>query len=193
MFHHELKNAYIGGYYEYSYDFRNSSTSQITSDGWSYSAWATPSFWTYGVYGNPARLSYDISAYISNAKKITISFNAKTSSSSWWWVRLAKTVTSSTREGLTWPWYNGASDTYIDIYSNGHTFSSISAGTYNFKWIIDLENKTWRLSITWKSDQTWTLTDTEVSNIINNTTKLFVYDSWPSSDWIIDMYLTIDY
>jgi hypothetical protein len=38
MFHHELKNAYIGGYYEYSYDFRNSSTSQITSDGWSYSA-----------------------------------------------------------------------------------------------------------------------------------------------------------
>ena len=30
----ELKNAYIGGHYEYSYDFRGKTTSQATADGW---------------------------------------------------------------------------------------------------------------------------------------------------------------
>jgi hypothetical protein len=36
MFQHELKNDYIGEYkvYEYSYDFRNKTTTQLANDGW---------------------------------------------------------------------------------------------------------------------------------------------------------------
>jgi predicted membrane-bound spermidine synthase len=30
----ELKNDYIGKVYEYSYDFRNKTTTQVQNDGW---------------------------------------------------------------------------------------------------------------------------------------------------------------
>ena len=191
----ELKNAYIGEVYEYSYDFRGKSTSQITADGRSYSAWATPSFWTYWVYGGSSvRLSYDISSHISNAKKIKLDFTTKTSSYSWAWFRMAKTVTSSVREGLTWPWYNNTSEIYMNIYDSSNSFSWITSWTYQFTSIIDLEAKTWGLSITWKSDVSWTLTDSQVSNILSNTTKIFVFiSSADSNQWISTVSITIGY
>jgi hypothetical protein len=137
-------------------------------------------------------LCYDISSHIQNAKRISISFVSKKGSSSDWSVRIAKTVTSSLRDWLSWPWF-WTSDTYMDIYSNGHTYSSISAWIYQFDWVIDLVSKTWELSITWTSTKTWTLTDTEVANILNNTTKFFVYAGTGNSDiWISTVKLTIE-
>ena len=179
--------------YEYSYDFRNKSTSQITADGWTYSAWATPYFNSNWVYGASVRLVYDISSHISNAKKITIQFSSSTISECWAWVRLAKTVTSSSRVWLTWPWHNGSSETYMQIYDTVNSYSWLSSWTYTFNWVINLTAKTWSLSITWKTTQTWTLTDTQVSNILNNTTKLFVFTTPSSGCTVSDLKLTIEY
>ena len=36
-----LKNAYIGEVYEYSYDFRNKSSTILTNDWWSVWSWTT--------------------------------------------------------------------------------------------------------------------------------------------------------
>ena len=180
--------------WKYSYDFRNKSTSQITNDWWTYSAWTTPYFESNWVYGDIVRLAYDISSHISNAKKITIQFSAWIVSSWWAWVRLAKTVTSSSRVWLTWPWYNTNSETYMQIYDTNNSYSWLSNWTYTFNWVIDLAAKTWSLSITWKTTQTWTLTDTQVSNILNNTTKLFVFTTYNSSSAAVsDLKLTIEY
>lgn len=196
----KIKRIFVGTnqvypVYRYSYDFRGKSISQITADGRSYSAWATPSFWTYWVYGSSAvRLSYDISSYIPNAKKIKLDFTTKTSNSSWAWFRIAKTVTSSVRDGLTWPWYNNTSETYMNIYDSSNSFSWITSWTYQFTSIIDLEAKTWRLSITWKSDVSWTMTDSQVSDILNNTTKIFLFiTGTDSNQWISTISITIEY
>lgn len=193
----ELKSAYIGEYkntFEYNYDFRNKTLSQIQADGWNYSAWGTPYFNSNWVYGADVRLVYDISSHISNAKKITIQFSSSVISESWAWVRLAKSVTSSSRVWLTWPWHNGSSETYMNIYDTVNSYSWLSSWAYTFNWVINLAAKTWSLSITWKTTQTWTLTDTQVSNILNNTTKLFVFLAGNSSSAAVsDLKLTIEY
>ncbi len=179
--------------WRYSYDFRNKSTSQITTDGWSYSAWDTPSFSSYGVRGNSVRITKDLS--LTNAKRMTLSGYgtlANTAFAVYAW----KTVTSSLREGLSWPYLSAGSNLWrLAIYDDStHSFSGISAWSYNFEWVFDFENKTWELSVTWKTTQSWTLTDTEVSNIRNNVTKLFVFVSGTnSSSWLATMSIKIEY
>ena len=77
MFEHSLKNAYIGGVYEYSYDFRNKSTSQITADGWIVVSWtpSTSSDWLKSSDG--AIVLYNIGNAMTNATKITLTCSWK--------------------------------------------------------------------------------------------------------------------
>lgn len=189
----ELKNAYIGGVYEYTYDFRNKSTSQITADGWSYSAWSTPSFSSYGIRGDTSRVTRDLS--LTNAQKITVRGYTTIASSNSFAIYIAKTVTSSLRDGISWAYLSTEDNkSRMAIYGTSHDYSWFSSWNYDFERIIDFSTKTWTLAISWKTTQTWTLTDTEVANIRNNTTKLFVYTySTNSSTWLATVKLTIEY
>ena len=187
-----LKNAYIGEVYEYSYDFRSKTTSQITSDGWSYSAWGTPSFNSYGVYWSWIRITRNLS--LTDARKITITTYWTLNSSASFSGYIAKTVTSQTRDGLSWTSITTEQNKMaMIIYWTSHEYSWFSSWTYTVVGVIDFVAKTWTLSATWKTTQTWTLTDTDVSNIKNNTTKLFAYISGGgSSYWLATISIAVE-
>ena len=86
----ELKNAYIGEVYEYSYDFSNKTQATITADWWTF--WNTSNFSSNsdGISWNPIRVGYDISQYVPTANKITMSFVCSLYNSAAAWLRLIK-------------------------------------------------------------------------------------------------------
>ena len=186
MFEHELKNAYIGEVYEYSYDFRGKTSSNLTADGWTIVK-GTPTLNTYWISGSDIRLTRGID--VSNAKKITISIYGTLSSANSFAWGIAKSVTTSWSVGWTWSFMSSESNgRQINIYWTSTEFSWISAWTYTQTATFDLENKTWKLSTTWKTDQTWTLTDTDVANIKNQIAVIYVYTAWSGSNWGLATY-----
>ena len=181
--------------WKYSYDFRGKSTAQIQADGWQIVT-GTPSFWTYWMYWSLVRLKKDISQYMATAKKITLKYSCTISSSSSIHWGLWKTVTSSTREWLTRHYTSTYSNDWsIQIYDTSSVYSeSISANqTYNWELEIDLINKTFTAKQTWKSNKTGIITDTQISNIRNNTTVMFPYvDNTSSAWWLTTVNLLIE-
>lgn len=196
MFEHSLKNAYIGEVYEYSYDFRNKSTSQITADGWTVVSGSASfnSNWLYST-SNPFRLKKDwFLTHIANANKVTLTLNYNLAAWNIYWA-MAKTLTSS---GGTWisgtttdlAWTQQRS---LVVYQDATRVSWMAAWKYTTKCILDFVNKTAIGTITWYADLTRTLTDTEISNIKWNTDLLMIYiTSGNSSNYISDISLIVE-
>ena len=173
--------------YEYSYDFRNKSTSQITADGWT--TWSgTPSISSIGytsANSSTARSSKTLPS-LANAKKITLISTIVTSGDPASWLRLFW----DGRTYATWPllWSSSWQLQYAWDITN---ISWLSAWTYGTKTVVDLENSTITFSITWKSDTLVNLTSTQVNNIKNQITNLEVF-AWASWTGVTSMSILIE-
>ena len=189
-----MKNAYIWDVYEYSYDFRGKTISQVQADWWNIFEWLSAatinSYWISLTNGQELRAKIDKSWILKNAKKITMGMIATLNWYSASRFSYYKTATISTREWFTWPRY--ASSWYqTTIYSDSTTDSVSLSWTATMTTVLDLDNKTWiTTSSKWYS-RSWTLTDEQVSNIRNNTNWIYINVSvnW----WIWYIYTLVEY
>lgn len=170
---HPIKNAYIGGYYEYSYDFRNKTISEFAADGWTYDSSKAPSFnsdWIYytsmtSTTSGGIELNYSL----TSAKKVTLNTSFVITNSTthlWiWWI-----------DSLSWTYLSwimltnmlGAHNQDIQINGSSVSTTSVSVSTWTYTETIeyDLTNKTYTYS--WCYPASWTLTDEQISWIRNN-------------------------
>lgn len=170
----ELKNAYIGGYYEYSYNFKNKSSADITNDGWEiyWSSVTTSSNWVTCSTSTDMNMLFPVD--VADAKKITIEATAtyiQNNSHAF--------VFGLQLEDAQW------SSNYVDFYIASNTtynwtkvrinkswtqtswtnIGSIGTSTYTPKLEIDLENKLITWTISGYSNSTLSLADADVSFI----------------------------
>ena len=173
MFEHSLKNAYIGEVYDYSYDFRNKTTANLTADWFSVYEWTwkVNSSWLSSNSSNARVIVNKSIQSLLNATKLTITQLCILSNGSVW-IRLNWTW----RTYATWM-YMGTTENYqtLAIAGTANNYSWMSAWTYTQTAIFDFVNKTATLSCTWKSDHTETMTDTQINNIKNNINNIEFY------------------
>lgn len=180
-----MKNAYIGEVFEYSYDFRNKTISQLESDGWDFfynksyaSGTADWVYWGTTLNQSVMFKQENLSTKLPNAKKVTITTVTK-SDYTWIWARLYRVATSTTRSDITWMTYQVPSSRdsnpdRISYWIYG-TQSNVSITRSNYAnkpitqtFIIDFEeNKMYLSNSEWYTN-TVTLTATQSSNIKNN-------------------------
>ena len=170
----KIQRIYVGSNqvrpkYEYSYDFRNKSTSQITADGWTYDN--APSFNSDGMYyytwgsRNFNTLNYNI----ISAKKIVLKANFKITWSSYaLWCTMVKVSDATYNTGMYID-YSPAQQVYIAGSVVTQYTASKSSWTYTETMEFDLENKTYTFSGFFASS--WSLTDSQIS-LIKNTNWL---------------------
>jgi len=170
----ELKNAYIGEVYEYSYDFRDKSTTQLTNDWWSVLWWTleTGSSWITSPTGKDVTLWHSVD--LSTAKKITIDTSivrnrddAYSGRGMWFWVTLNSSNWCWFRVYNSWwnyRWIRTVTVIWWTEYEWTNT-GNIWTSSYNPKFIIDLENKTLTWEISWYSNSTYTLSDAQITSI----------------------------
>lgn len=190
LFPHSLQNAYIGEVYEYSYDFRNKTLSQIQADGFSVWEW-TVKLNANGISSNTSNARIIVNHSIqslNNAKSLTIIQNCILSS----WSNSIR-LNGTWRTYATWIYMDDTQNQQLlQIGGNNTTYSWISAWTYTQKLVINFESKIATLSCTWKSDQTKTITDTEINNIYNNINNIETY-VYGSNCYIKDFSIVIGY
>lgn len=151
--------------YEYSYDFRGKTLSQIISDWWTTAQWS-PTITSNGYASTTsgrARSNLTLPS-LATAKKITLNANV-VFTNSYTYSKTVRLFTSS-RTNATWwlitPWM----DTQIQIWWDVIWIWAISSTwTFNTTAVFDLQNATYKFSSTWYSDRTGTLTSTQISNI----------------------------
>lgn len=181
MFEHELKNAYIGEVYEYSYDFRNKSSTILTNDWWTVGSWTTidSNGITSSGYSSTTHLIWHS---ITNAKKLIMTC----------WLYNADTMNCSYN---LWATKSSAGTHYAGFYAEGYSsdFSAITLDGANVQtftrkpswksewtYTIDFENLTYNLVYTWIT-KNWTMTQTQANNVRNNNTAIRVagkYWTW---------------
>lgn len=175
-----LKNAYIGQYYEYSYDFRGKSISQATADGWTLGSgvsidanWAGSNTWSSTVH--------PIWHSIINAKKIILTcwlYNANAMNSSY---QIQNTASSSTN--ACWVYLEGYSSNYSTFALNGTQQAqfTISEPSWQSSWTytLDFENLTYNLVYWTVYTKSWTMAQSQADAIRNNNTYLrFAVQYW---------------
>lgn len=175
----KLKNAYIGGYYEYSYDFRNKNSTILTNDWWVLVSWS-PTFnanwinWQC-LYKNPSLWEWKL----SNAKKITIKMSWTPYQSNWIWCRIGVETTTSWTTWRTWNYMQANKEETSIYWTNYGDTSKSWSGKQTLITVVDLEAKTWVTTISAGYTWNWTLSSTEVSNIRDNS-KVIAYNWWTS-------------
>ena len=171
----ELKNAYIGKVYEYSYDFRGKTTTNLTNDGWTYTN--TPSIDANWVYYSSwaCYLTHSLVSF-NNAKKITIDAQFQVWLDTRWSVWLWTSISNWENN-----WFYADQTPSRQVQLNSATITdertSIQSWTRTIHIEYDLVNKTYLY--TWFIEQSWTLTDTQIANIkTNNTLRIIVANPW---------------
>lgn len=163
-----LKNAYIGGDYEYSYDFRNKTIGGIVADGWTYDNTKVPSFdsnWIYySAVNTTTPIGIEFNRNLASAKKITlnVSFVITDSTTHLWTWGIAPTSWT----GFSWiALMNilGAHNQEIRINGSSVTTTNVNLSTWTYTSTIeyDLINKTY--AYTGSYPISWTLTDEQIS------------------------------
>lgn len=174
--------------YEYSYDFRGKSVALMQADGWNI-------FWnsSYAVFNsnwlNTSNSNYSVMAKIENmndtiknSKKITLSFTSALIGTIWTRLSLYNVATSSTRSGVTWPQAsNWTSQMQTTIYWTNTTDSRTVNSTMTVTTVLDFTAKTWNTTTTDGYSRSWTLTDTQISNIKNNSNWFYV-TAWTTTN-----------
>lgn len=207
----KIQRIYIGtqqvrpSRWEYSYDFKGKSTSQINADGWSLIPGnfrlQVNSNWISWSSSYDCRIAKTIPS-LANAKKITISWTFITSTSTATGTSFGigygngygNGHVSGTYYG-TWtskPWVYVASRlNWADI--RGTSVGNIAKSTtYKPTIIIDLGNKLATSVLSWFSNATLSLTDEQIADIKSNYTQLIPYVSVARST-ISDIGIIIEY
>ena len=177
-----LKNAYIGEVYEYSYDFRNKTNSQLQTDWWTLDDSSHTAYNSNGVYSTTnvtVRATRSLPSLV-NAKKIT--FNevmvvASTSYGSGASFR-SYTGTTATKQKIFWIIVNkdqGYNMKWGYVVSSTQNFKQdiTTTGTKTNSLVYDLVNKTITYTLDWTT-YTGTLTDSNITDIKSNN-GVFIY------------------
>lgn len=171
----ELKNAYIGEVYEYSYDFRGKTKTQVTADWWQAWSWDTwTSCWSDWLYQSShnwgGRLIRQFNTNMSNAKRIIFTTQFSMQGNYSWTTRWITTSFSRDNATSIYLAYWGTNSNMQIAWGSNYIAPSISSWTYKYEYIVDLENKTATLTfLTWTSfSKTVSITDSQVNTIRNN-------------------------
>lgn len=169
----QVKNVYVWGYYEYSYDFRNKTISEFGADGWIYDDTKAPSFNSDWIYYTSMTSTtsggIELNYILTSAKKITLNTSFVITNSTthlWvWWIN------SSSWTAFSWIMLTnmlGSRQQQIQINNATVTTTNVSVSTWTYTETIeyDLINKTYTYSGCYPSS--WTLTDEQISWIKNN-------------------------
>lgn len=157
--------------FEYSYDFRGKTISQLTADWFIVWSWGScDSEWFYTNSNWSSYTDFNIPSLIW-ASKITLSTQFKVSSSYWHSIYVLDSQPSN-----FWWFYNQSWWNYI-IQSNSTSFSTSLSGTVTAELILDFKNMTWSFKVG-SITRNWTLTTPASS--YNNTYIRFKAnnDSW---------------
>ena len=187
----ELKNAYIGRVYEYEYDFRGKTISQIVSDWWATAQW-TPqitSNWYASTSSSRARSIFTLPS-LSTAKKITFYTNIIFTSSTGAADCIRLSTTSLTN--MTWYYMDNAWGVQAQIGWSIISQTGISwAWAYKMTVELDFQNSTYKYTLTWHSDITGTLTSEQISNIKSCTVAEVMSDG---NTWAVtDFHIIVEY
>lgn len=169
----ELKNAYIGEVYEYSYDFRGKSSTNLTNDGWSVGANTTID--SNGITSSSySSTTHEIWHSITNAKRLTLTcwlYDANAMNCSYW-LRATKSSVWTHRVSSYLEWYNSWQSNIAIDGTNVQLFS-FTEPSWQSEWVLtlDFENLTykWEYAGVIKS---WTMTQTQADNVRNNNTAI---------------------
>lgn len=169
---YKVKKIYVGSRqvrpkrFEYSYDFRDKTATQLANDGWNNTSWITlDSNWiTASSWHNCLNTVSWLWDAVANAKIITMEIQAYKPSSSWGisWITIIK---DSNVTAQTWTYYDYY---YFDVMANGNDLYkpsySTSSWTKNITCVYDLVNKTYSWNFVWGLGTfSWTLTDTQIA------------------------------
>lgn len=157
--------------YEYSYDFRNKTTTQLANDWFLNVSWLTTGSsgitatnwtavqcqisWLATAMSKAKKLTLELKTYITNTSAITS------------WLLLVKDTNNSNN---IWFYYD---QTYFaitanssEIYKPSHTKST---GDKTITCVFDFVNKTYSWNYVWGNGAfSWTLTDAQISAVRNN-------------------------
>ena len=172
----EVKEVYVGtekvrpNKYEYSYDFRGKSSSEIWNEFTKLvGTIASNSNWFYGN-GGWCIIWKNIPS-LGNASKITISWIVVGTSSSYtatqiWIGKWTSWGNGNASYSLYWSKYNWCKVCYYDWTDhNWNVVWNATWNTYNITLIIDLVQKTITGIVPWFSNSTLSLTDVQINNI----------------------------
>ena len=194
MFEHSLKNAYIGEVYEYSYDFRNKSTSQITADGWNIAA-NHIQLWANWISGNSST-EWKVKKTVNLlwAERCILKTNLYISWWSWqrWWISpwFANAQGSFRANWMgNWPWF------WLQLNLVSWTAWSQFNETVALNWQytstleVDLVNN--KASVT--LDGVWTITNNnpDLTTFLSEQFLSITVTYWNS--WVQDIKVTIEY
>ena len=171
----ELQNDYIGEVYEYSYDFRGKTKSQVTADWWQAWSWDTwTSCWSNWLYQSShswgGRLIRQFNTNMANAKRIVSTAKFSMQGTYDWMSRWIATSFSRANSTNIYLIYWGTYSNMQIAWVSNSIAPSISSWTYKYQYIVDLENKTATLTfLTWTSfSKTVSITDSQINTIRNN-------------------------
>ena len=194
--------------YEYSYDFRNKSWTQVQNDWWTliqWTSWTTinsnginfPTKWWWT--SNKVRISYPI--VLTWAKKITMEMTYYWAASDWWnnfnyttrnsssfddwWTSMAWATT--TASWYVWKWSGSSRNLTLRYDNSPVTWTYTSTATF------DLTTKTMTFQRNWLSQLTWTIPDGDIS-IIRSMNILAI--DWWHDIWTIQLrtiYIKVEY
>ncbi len=172
----ELKNAYIGEVYEYSYDFRNKSSTILTNDGWTVT-WS-PTFNSNGMSWNWPSVSRSLPTR-NTANKITLThtFDVRSSGSSM--LRMG-TMSNGSLTNVSGSYTRQGNYRRIHIGGTGTNYTGVPEGTYTLVMTLDLVNDTWEVTTTWLGTLTWTITSSQKATILANMNNILA-DTYSSN------------
>lgn len=166
----ELQNAYIGEVYNYEYDFRGKTSSQVTSDWWTLWSWLSfDSNWAYSSTWSSTTKA--IWYALSNAKRITMTawiYNANSWNLSYMLWNNKNTSTNQT--GYYMSWYDGGNSqilvngTIIEQYAQ-----SEPSWQSEYNYTLDFENLTYKFEYAGIT-KSWAITQAQATSIKNNLT-----------------------
>ena len=161
-----MKNAYIWEYtgFEYSYDFRNKSSTILTNDGWTTSWLSYDNNWIY--MSSRGSIYKQIWTDLTNAKKIQLTgwlYNANSFINWIWFYPSTSSTTGRSGVFIAWDWY-GVSSVDINATAAVSWEQSEPSGQSEWNLTLDLNNLTYNLIYAWVT-KSWTLTQAE-ANII---------------------------
>ena len=172
MFEHSLKNAFIWEYHEYSYTFQWKTIDQVYADGWTKVWNQTPSIDSTWLTTNYAVLYCPLQFTFANSNKVVMEVNCKLASS--WSSDFVVWTSSSANSWVNICQVYNSYNNYNDLVIGGNSkwnFSHSSNWIVTYTWTLDLEWKTATLVYsdgTTASPSSWSITDTEVTNIRTN-------------------------
>lgn len=172
MEEHELKNAYIGEYHEYSYTFQWKIIDQVYADGWTKVWNQTPSIDSTWLTTNYATLYHPLQFTFDNSSKVVMEVDCKLASSgssdiAIWTTSSANSVVN---ECFVYNSYNNYNNLGIG-WNSKWNFSHGSNWIITYTWTLDLEWKTATLVYsdgTTATPSSWSITDTEIANMRTN-------------------------